>query len=146
MGFILLAIGLIVLGIVLNYLFDDIIFGGVVSIVFGVVMGLICVIALFVVGPNTVSTRIHYSQDSTFVANACNNQNLTEQERLQAINYAIRWNTAIGENKYYRHNFWWKWLCKDIENLPLMDISKISQADNKLTIENVNPSKEGKTE
>jgi len=135
MGFFILGIALIVLGIVINYLQRDMTFIGFLSMVIGAIIIICCFIALLVAPLNTQTTKLHYKQDSTFVANACQNKNLTEAERLQAINYAISWNIGITENKYLRHNFWFRWLCRDIEDLTPMNIDKIMPADNKLTIE-----------
>jgi hypothetical protein len=135
MGFFILGIALIVLGIIINHLCNDMTFGGFLSMIFGALVLIVCFIALLVAPLNTQTTKLHYKQDSTFVANACQNKNLTEAERLRAIEYAISWNTGIAENKYLRHNFWFRWLCRDIEDLTPMNIDKIMPADNKLTIE-----------
>lgn len=137
MGLILIAIILIVGGIIVNRRFghNNETFGGIIMVGVGSILGIICLISVIVVPINTKATRIHYKQDSTFVANACKNPNLTESERLQAINYAISWNTGIGENKYYRHTFLLCWLYKDIEDLTPMNIDSIMPADNKLTIQ-----------
>lgn len=135
MGFFILSIVLIALGLFINRYYRDITFAGFVSIFVGAIVLVVCFIALLVAPINTQTAKLHYKQDSTFVANACQNKNLTEAERLRAIEYAVSWNTGITQNKYLRHNFWFRWLYKDMEDLTLMDISKIMPADNKLTIE-----------
>jgi hypothetical protein len=146
MGLIIICILLIVVGIIaavkLDYNYDALACLGYVAAVIGAIALIVLLVIATTVPMCTKTTINHYKQDSTFVANTCMNKKLTEAERLQAINYAISWNTTIEDNKVYQKSFMLRFLCEDIDELHLLDINGIMPADNKLTVEETENSKE----
>jgi len=75
-----------------------------------------------------------YEIDKQRYESACNNPNLTHQERDAVIRLVVNENVYINKAKLWRGNFWLGWFqYGPVGDLPLFDITKIQYVNTKNT-------------
>jgi hypothetical protein len=76
---------------------------------------------------------ISYKTDKNKIEMAINNPQITGEERASVIDLIIKDNSIILSNRYYGESFWFNiFVPKNVQQLELFDINKISYANTKV--------------
>lgn len=91
-----------------------------------IAVSLLCFICLPLKETTTINS---YYQDKVLIENACNNDNLTGEERASVLTLITQDNTLIINTKFYRDNPFTSWFTsKKVAELPLFDINMVPKA------------------
>lgn len=115
--------------------FSEASFCGIFGLALGFIGWLVVIPVLMSRTQDTKKMLADYNQDKIKIEVASTTDNISPQERKDAIDLAMKDNSIINDHRIWIDNFWVGWFFyKEVGELPLIDITKIKSSDQKQTI------------